>query len=73
MAEMYQWASPDVVGHLTLPQLKMYLRGDTKQQPGSTRPANAFKSKAERDAYVEKVREKHRQKEKEAVDGLSDS
>jgi len=71
MGEMYQWASPDAVGHLTLPQLKMYLRGDTKQQQGATRPANAFKSKAERDAYVEAVRQRHQQKGK--VDGLSDS
>ena len=52
MGETYSWASPEIVRRLTLPQLMMYLQRDAR----GGAPPDAFRSKAERDAYVAKIR-----------------
>ena len=56
MGEAYHWASPDVVSRLTMPQLMIYLKSDNRAPGARPRPANAFGSKAERSAYIDKVR-----------------
>jgi len=57
MGEAYHWASPDVVSRLTMPQLMIYLKSDRESAPGARpRPATAFESKAEREAYIARVR-----------------
>ena len=52
MGELYAWASPEAVGRLTIPQLMLYLKRDSR----GGAPKNAFRSKAERDAYVARIR-----------------
>ena len=56
MGEAYHWASPDVVSRLTMPQLMIYLKSDKRASGARPRPATAFASKAERSAYIDKVR-----------------
>lgn len=51
MAELYSWASPEVVGRMTLPQVDMYL-GETKQEQ------RRIMSKAEIDKFVAEVRKR---------------
>jgi len=51
MGTLYSWASPDVVSHMTLPQLMMYL---SESSGSEARPKNAFKNRAEMLAYIEK-------------------
>ena len=52
MGTLYPWASPDVISHMTLPQLMMYL--SESGGSGDARPKNAFKNRAEMLAYIEK-------------------
>ena len=61
MGDMYAWASPDVVSRMTIPQLMLYLKRDK----GECAPSNAFKNRAELEAYCTKV-----QAEKGLTDGL---
>lgn len=52
MSMAYPWASPDVISGMSLSQLLMYL-GKAK---GDGVPSMAFRSRAERQAYADKVR-----------------
>jgi len=54
MSMVYPWASPSAVSALTLPQLWMYLG----KVDSDAAPANAFRSAAERDAYIDEVRKR---------------
>ena len=54
MGELYAWASPEAMGRLTLRQLMMYLKSDKRGDA----PKNAFRSRAERDAYVAEIRKR---------------
>ena len=57
MGETYSWASPEVVSRMTVPQLMLYLKSDEKRALGARpRPANAFASKADREAYIATIR-----------------
>ena len=52
MGTVYHWASPDVVGRMTLVQLMMYMSdADGSEQ----RPKGAFKNRKEMLAYIEKM------------------
>lgn len=57
MSMAYAWASPSAVSALTLPQLFMCL-GNADTTDSAAPPANAFRSAAERQAYVDAVRKR---------------
>ncbi len=51
MAEAHSWASPEVVGRMTLAQVNMYLTGDKKE--------GRVMTKKQIDEFADKVRKKH--------------
>ena len=51
MGETYSWASPEVVGRMTMAQVNMYMAGDKKQ--------GRRMSKKQIDEFADKVRKKH--------------
>jgi len=56
MGTLYSWASPDVVSHMTLPQLMMYL---SESSGGEAKPKGAFKNRKEMLEYIKKYNAEH--------------